>query len=95
MADARFFTDQDVHRRRLRPAHAGGVEALRLRRAQRGAGPRPTYTAKAMAALVAHARSGELTPDDTMVFLHTGGAPATLTTAAALAVADGAGWQIL
>jgi 1-aminocyclopropane-1-carboxylate deaminase/D-cysteine desulfhydrase-like pyridoxal-dependent ACC family enzyme len=32
-----------------------------------------------MAALVQHARSGELRPDGTVVFLHTGGMPALFT----------------
>lgn len=36
----------------------------------------PVYTAKAFAALVAHARTGTLTGDDTVVFVHTGGTPA-------------------
>ena len=36
----------------------------------------PTYTAKAMAALIADVRSGELTPEEAIVFLHTGGTPA-------------------
>jgi 1-aminocyclopropane-1-carboxylate deaminase/D-cysteine desulfhydrase-like pyridoxal-dependent ACC family enzyme len=34
------------------------------------------YTSKAMAALVAHVRAGELTGEDSVVFLHTGGATA-------------------
>ncbi|MGH9346439.1 MAG: D-cysteine desulfhydrase family protein [Vicinamibacterales bacterium] len=40
----------------------------------------PCYTGKAMAALVAHVRSGELTPAETVVFLHTGGVPGMFTT---------------
>ena len=36
----------------------------------------PTYTAKAMAALIADVREGAIAPDETIVFLHTGGAPA-------------------
>ena len=39
----------------------------------------PVYTGKAAAALIAHARSGRLTRDDTAVFVHTGGAPAIFT----------------
>lgn len=41
----------------------------------------PCYTSKAMAALIRHARTGELRPADTVVFLHTGGVPALFTTA--------------
>jgi D-cysteine desulfhydrase family pyridoxal phosphate-dependent enzyme len=36
----------------------------------------PVYTGKAMAGLLGHAREGRLGPDDTVVFLHTGGSPA-------------------
>src|SRR5947209_686047 len=36
----------------------------------------PVYTGKAMAGLIAHAREGRLSPDDIVVFVHTGGAPA-------------------
>jgi len=41
----------------------------------------PCYTSKAMAALIDHARSGRLRPDETVVFLHTGGMPALFTEA--------------
>ena len=33
----------------------------------------PTYTAKAMAGLLARIRDGEFTPRDTILFWHTGG----------------------
>lgn len=36
----------------------------------------PVYTGKAMAALIDHARRGEIDPSETVVFLHTGGVPA-------------------
>lgn len=36
----------------------------------------PVYTAKTMAGLIGHVRSGELGTDDTVVFLHSGGTPA-------------------
>lgn len=36
----------------------------------------PVYTGKAMAALIDHIRSGKIGPDEPVVFLHTGGAPA-------------------
>ncbi|MGI8824795.1 MAG: iron-containing alcohol dehydrogenase [Chloroflexota bacterium] len=36
----------------------------------------PVYTGKAMAGLIGHAGSGKLGSDDTIVFVHTGGAPA-------------------
>ncbi|MBI2940277.1 MAG: D-cysteine desulfhydrase family protein [Chloroflexi bacterium] len=36
----------------------------------------PVYTAKAMAGLIGHIRAGRYGPDDTVVFIHTGGTPA-------------------
>jgi D-cysteine desulfhydrase family pyridoxal phosphate-dependent enzyme len=48
----------------------------------------PCYTSKGMAALIAHVRSGELSPGETVVFLHTGGMPALFT--AGFAAAFGA-----
>jgi D-cysteine desulfhydrase family pyridoxal phosphate-dependent enzyme len=55
---------------------AGGLEAIRLLAVGDGVLLDPTYTAKAMAALIADVRSGAITPDETIVFLHTGGVPA-------------------
>lgn len=54
----------------------------------------PTYTAKAMAALVQHVRRGEVRPDETIVFLHTGGAPALFTRGALAALKRTPTWQI-
>jgi D-cysteine desulfhydrase family pyridoxal phosphate-dependent enzyme len=39
----------------------------------------PCYTGKGMACLITHVRRGELRPDETVVFLHTGGAPGMFT----------------
>jgi L-cysteate sulfo-lyase len=33
----------------------------------------PVYTGKTMAGLIQHVRSGEIRPDETVVFMHTGG----------------------
>lgn len=93
VAGARFFTDQAFIGDGYGLPTGAGIEALRLLARSEAVVLDLTYTAKAMAALVAHVRSGELSPDDTVVFLHTGGAPATLTTPVAQALADGAGWQ--
>ena len=57
-----------------------GLEAIALLARSEGILLDPCYTGKAMAGLVAHVRSGELTPGDTVVFLHTGGAPGMFTT---------------
>jgi D-cysteine desulfhydrase family pyridoxal phosphate-dependent enzyme len=62
---------------------AAGLEAIRLLARSEGILLDPTYTAKAMAALIADVRSGRLPPDETVVFLHTGGVPALFAHAAA------------
>jgi D-cysteine desulfhydrase family pyridoxal phosphate-dependent enzyme len=63
---------------------ADGMEAIRLLAVGDGVLLDPTYTAKAMAALVADVRSGAIAPHETIVFLHTGGVPALFAHAAAL-----------
>ena len=35
----------------------------------------PVYTGKAMSALIAHVRAGRFSPDESIVFIHTGGTP--------------------
>jgi D-cysteine desulfhydrase family pyridoxal phosphate-dependent enzyme len=57
-------------------ATPGGVEAIQLLARCDGVLLDPTYTAKAMAALIADVRAGAIEPDQTIVFLHTGGTPA-------------------
>ena len=57
----------------------GCLDAIRLLARSEGILLDPCYTGKAMGALVAHVRSGELTPAETVVFLHTGGAPGLFT----------------
>ena len=52
------------------------VEAIHLLAETEGILLDPVYTAKAMAALIDHARRGLLDPSSTVVFLHTGGIPA-------------------
>ena len=52
------------------------LEAMRLCAATDALLLDPVYTSKAMAGLIAAVRSGELTGEDTVVFLHTGGLPA-------------------
>jgi len=60
-----------------------GLEAIRLLAVGDGVLLDPTYTAKAMAALIADVRSGAINPDETILFLHTGGVPALFAHAAA------------
>jgi L-cysteate sulfo-lyase len=55
----------------------------------------PTYTAKAMAALIEHVRGGAIPADESIVFLHTGGSPAIFSAAARRALRSSPGWQVL
>ena len=52
------------------------LEALRLAARTDALLLDPVYTSKAMAGLIDAVRRGELTRDDTVIFLHTGGLPA-------------------
>lgn len=52
------------------------MEAVTLAALDEGLVLDPVYTGKAMAGLIGHAREGRFHPSDTVVFLHTGGAPA-------------------
>jgi D-cysteine desulfhydrase family pyridoxal phosphate-dependent enzyme len=54
----------------------GGLEAIKLLAKSDGVLLDPTYTAKAMAALIADVRAESIDPAETIVFLHTGGTPA-------------------
>lgn len=53
-----------------------GMDAIGLVARTEGVLLDPTYTGKAMSALVADIQSGRYTSDDTVVFVHTGGTPA-------------------
>lgn len=53
-----------------------GLEAIRVVARTEGVLLDPVYTGKAMAGLIDHIRKGLLPRDKTVVFLHTGGAPA-------------------
>lgn len=54
----------------------GCLEAIRLLAATEGVLLDPVYSGKAMAGLIAHVRDGRFSPEESVVFLHTGGAPA-------------------
>jgi 1-aminocyclopropane-1-carboxylate deaminase/D-cysteine desulfhydrase-like pyridoxal-dependent ACC family enzyme len=54
----------------------GAREAIDLAARTEGMVLDPVYTAKALAGLIDHARTGKLTARDTVVFIHTGGSPA-------------------
>jgi D-cysteine desulfhydrase family pyridoxal phosphate-dependent enzyme len=55
------------------------LEAIRLLARTEAIVLDPCYTSKAMAALIAHVRARDLSPEDCVVFLHTGGMPALFT----------------
>jgi len=63
----------------------GCAEAIRLLARTEGILLDPVYTGKAMAGLIDLIRKGEIGADKTVLFLHTGGAPALFTQAAAVA----------
>lgn len=75
------FTDEDV---RIETGFAGsayavptraGLEAIQLLAKTEAVFLDPVYSGKAMAGLLAHIREGRYTPEDTVVFIHTGGGP--------------------
>ena len=62
-----------------------GIEAILLAARLEGLVLDPVYTGKAMAGLVAAVREGRISADETVVFWHTGGAPALFASAYAAA----------
>lgn len=76
-----LFTDQTFIGDGYGIPTAEGLEAISLFARHEGIVLDPCYTSKAAAALIAHVRRGEFRPDDTIVFLHTGGVPAIFTDA--------------
>ena len=69
------------------------LEAIEIAALDEGLILDPVYTGKGMAGLISHAREGRFTGSDTVIFLHTGGAPALFAyhqeVAASLAVSGG------
>jgi len=61
-----------------RPSEAG-TEATKLVARTEGVVLDPIYTGKAAAGMIKHIREGRFRPDETVVFVHTGGAPANFT----------------
>jgi D-cysteine desulfhydrase family pyridoxal phosphate-dependent enzyme len=76
---ADLFTDQDHIGEGYGIPTKGALEAIALLARTEAILLDPCYTSKAMAALIAHVRSGEVAADETIVFLHTGGMPALFT----------------
>lgn len=82
VSEADLFTDQGYIGPGYGIATSECVAAIRLLAETEGILLDPTYTAKAMACLIDHARSGALDPSSTIVYLHTGGVPALFAHAA-------------
>src|SRR5215212_4732733 len=61
-----------------------GIEAIRLLAKTEAVFLDPVYSGKAMAALISHARAGELDPNEAVIFLHTGGGPSLFAAGTAL-----------
>lgn len=76
LTEADFDSDNSFAGERYGVATPEGMEAIQLLAQTEGILSDPVYTGKALSALFAHARSGQLDPDQPVVFLHTGGAPA-------------------
>jgi D-cysteine desulfhydrase family pyridoxal phosphate-dependent enzyme len=80
---ADFVTDQRFIGEGYGVPSREGVEATTVAARSEALVLDSTYTAKAMAALIHDVRTSAVAPDETVVFLHTGGFPALLTTSAA------------
>lgn len=74
-----LFTDQGYIGDGYGIPSAHGLEAIHLLAQHEALLLDPAYTSKAMAALIAHVRAGEIDASETVVFLHTGGMPALFT----------------
>ena len=61
-----------------------GLEAIRLLARTEAVFLDPVYSGKAMAAVIAHVRRGDLHPDEAIVFLHTGGGPSVFAAGTSL-----------
>lgn len=57
-----------------------GMEAIALLARTEGILVESTYTGKALAGLIQHVRAGRYSPDQSIVFIHTGGTPALFAT---------------
>ena len=74
-----LFTDQEFIGDGYGIPTAAALEAIDLLARSEAIVLDPCYTSKAMAALIAHVRARDLSPDQVVVFLHTGGMPALFT----------------
>lgn len=84
LTDADLLTDEGHIGQGYGIATADCLEAIRLLARYEAIFLDPVYSGKAMAGLIADIRSGDIAPDETVVFLHTGGNPALFAQAEAL-----------
>ncbi len=70
-----LLTDQDYYGDGYAIPTAACMDAIRLVARTEGVMLDPVYTAKGMAGLIDHIRQGRINAADTVLFLHTGGAP--------------------
>lgn len=85
---ADLFTDQGYIGEGYGIPSAAALEAISLVARTEAILLDPTYTAKAMAALIHHVREQQIPPDETVVFLPTGGFPALFTQEVARAMGE-------
>jgi 1-aminocyclopropane-1-carboxylate deaminase/D-cysteine desulfhydrase-like pyridoxal-dependent ACC family enzyme len=83
-------TDQDYYGSAYGEVTAAAVEAIHLLAMSEGIFLDPVYTAKGMAGLIGHIRTGRIDAGQTVVFLHTGGVPALFARADRIAELIGA-----
>lgn len=76
---ADLFTDQAFIGEGYGIPTEAGLEAIELLAKSEAILLDPVYTSKGFAAMLRHIRSGDVPPDETVVFLHTGGVPAIFT----------------
>lgn len=76
---ADLFTDQGFIGEGYGIPTPAGLEAIELLASTEAILLDPVYTSKGFSALVQHVRAGMIPPDETIVFLHTGGVPALFT----------------
>jgi len=65
-----------------------GAEAIQLTAQSEGLILDPVYTGKVMAGIIDLSRKGVFTPDDTVIFLHTGGVPGLFADEQVKAIVD-------
>ncbi|HET7565446.1 MAG TPA: D-cysteine desulfhydrase family protein [Gemmatimonadaceae bacterium] len=84
IAEADVITHQEYYGDGYAIPTRAGIDAVHLLARTEAIFLDPVYTGKAMSGLLDHIRRGEIAPDETVIFLHTGGVPALYASAAQL-----------